>query len=236
MVFKRRDQPSLLTRLREMVLPRGGWRRGLQYLGHRVRRIPDTPHRIALGCASGIFVSFTPFFGLHLILAIVVARLVRGNIFASLIGTLVGNPATFPFIASVSLWLGRRILGYGATGRDFSRVSDAFAQAATGIWHSTLAVFGAGESEWSNLLPFVRDVFWPYFVGGLLPGLAAAVAGYYVARPLIAAYQLQRRAHVIQRAGQRAGQWLRRKSEADGAGRRPYKPRGADKAKDGSEE
>ena len=39
------------TRIREAVLPRRGWRRGIEYLGHRVRRLPDTPHRIALGFA-----------------------------------------------------------------------------------------------------------------------------------------------------------------------------------------
>ena len=69
MVFKRRDKPPLLSRLREAVLPRRGWRRGIEYLGHRVRRLPDTPHRIALGFACGVFVSFTPFFGLHFVLA-----------------------------------------------------------------------------------------------------------------------------------------------------------------------
>ena len=91
----------------------------IEYLGHRVRRLPDTPHRIALGFACGVFASFTPFFGLHFVLAAVLAGLLRGNIVAALIGTVAGNPLTFPLIASVSLGLGRRILGYGASGRDF---------------------------------------------------------------------------------------------------------------------
>ena len=74
MVFKRRVKPSLVSRVRAAVLPRRGWRRGVEYLGHRVRRLPDTPHRIALGFACGVFSSFTPFFGLHIILAVVIAR------------------------------------------------------------------------------------------------------------------------------------------------------------------
>jgi uncharacterized protein (DUF2062 family) len=212
MVFKRRDKPPILARLREIVVPRRGWRRGIEYLGHRVRRLPDTPHRVALGFACGVFVSFTPFFGLHFVLALAAARLVRGNIIASLIGTAVGNPLTFPVIASVSLGLGRRILGYGVTGRDFSRIADAFWQAAVGLLHSLLSLFGHGESEWVKLARLFVDVIWPYFVGGLLPGLIAAIASYYLTRPIVAAHQARRRVRMLARARRRLG---RQKSEAD---------------------
>ena len=92
MVFKRRVKPSFVSRVRAAVLPKRGYRRGVEYLGHRMRRLPDTPHRIALGFACGVFSSFTPFFGLHIILAAVIARLLRSNIVAALIGTAAGNP------------------------------------------------------------------------------------------------------------------------------------------------
>jgi uncharacterized protein (DUF2062 family) len=164
MVFKRRDSPPLASRLRQLLFPRRGWRRGIEYLGHRVRRLPDTPHRIALGFACGVYASFTPFFGLHFFLAVALARILRGNMVSSLVGTAVGNPLTFPLIASVSLTLGRRILGYGVTGRDFSRISEAFTQAFAAIWHGILSRLGHGDSEWQKLVPFFRDIVWPYFV------------------------------------------------------------------------
>jgi uncharacterized protein len=219
MVFKRRDKPPLLSRIREAVLPRRGWRRGIEYLGHRVKRLPDTPHRIALGFACGVFSSFTPFLGLHLLLAALMARLLRSNMIAALIGTAVGNPLTLPLIASISLALGRRILGFGATGRDFSRVSDAFSQAFAGIWQSLLSLFGHGESQWAKLIPFFRDILWPYFVGGLLPGLIAAIVSYYLTRPLIAAYQMRRRARMLARARERLA---RQRPGADAGPARPY--------------
>jgi uncharacterized protein len=218
MVFKRRDKPSLIYRLREALLPRRGWRRALEYLGHRVRRLPDTPHKIALGFACGVFAAFTPLFGLHLLLAAGLAWLVRGNVLAGLIGTMAANPLTFPLIASVSLTLGRRILGYGVTGRDPARLIDAFGQFFAGLWESLLSLFGYGEAHWEKLTYFVRDVIWPYAVGGFLPGLVAAIAGYYVTRPLVAAYQAGRRARRLARAQER----LARDSEADAIGRRPY--------------
>ncbi|MBB5223257.1 hypothetical protein HNP73_003204 [Amaricoccus macauensis] len=232
MVFKRRDRPPVLTRLREAVLPRRGWRRGLEYLGHRVRRLPDTPHRIALGFSCGVLASFTPLFGLHFVLAAAFAKLVRGNILAALLGTLVGNPLTFPVIAWSSLWLGRKIVGFGATGRDFDRVADAFAEAAGALWQSSLALAGLGHSQWGHVVPFLRDVFWPYLIGGIGPGVAASVASYYLLVPLVTTYQLHRRKRMQERAHQR----LRQKSEADGPRAGAYKHDGRTAAKNGSDE
>lgn len=213
MLFKRRDTRPILTRLRESIYPRRGWRRVLEYFAHRVKRLPDTPHRIALGFSCGVFASFSPFFGVHILYAAVLSKVLRGNILASVIGTLVGNPLTFPLIASISLSLGRRILGYGATGRDFGRIVGAFTQALRGIWQSFLSSIGQGPSEWSKVLLFLRDVVWPYFLGGLLPGLVAAIASYYLTRPLIAAYQSRKRAMVAARARERVAP---PKSKADG--------------------
>lgn len=200
MVFRRRDRPAFLVRLREALYPRRGWRRAIEYIGHRVRRIPDSPHRIAIGFSCGVFVSFSPLFGFHFFYAMFLAWLLRGNILASLIGTVAGNPLTFPIIASTSLALGRRILGYGATGRDFGRITDAFAEAGEGIWRGILSLFGHGAAEWHKVGAFFTDIIWPYYVGGLLPGLIASIASYYLTRPLIAAYQAARRKRLAARA------------------------------------
>ena len=61
-------------------------------------RVKDSKDKLALGFACGSMVSFTPFIGFHFLLAIFFAYLLRGNIVASLIGTFIGNPFTFPFI------------------------------------------------------------------------------------------------------------------------------------------
>jgi uncharacterized protein len=203
MVFKRRDKPPFHVRFRETLVPRRGWRRAVEYLAHRVRRLPDSPHRIALGFACGVFACFTPFFGLHFLLAAALAWAVRGNLIASLIGTGVGNPLTFPFIAALALGLGREILGYGASGSDAAKVSDAFAQAFVVIREAVTSLFGYGHAEWYRLEPFFHYVLWPYFVGGLLPGLLAGVVTYWLARPLVAAYQARRRARMLERAHRR---------------------------------
>jgi uncharacterized protein len=110
-MFKRRIPLPFHKRAGGFLWPRGGWRRSGAYVAHRLRRLPGTPYRIAAGFASGAAVSFTPFIGLHFVLAAGLAVLVRGNLIAAAIGTVVGNPWTFPFIWFWIYTLGHWVLG-----------------------------------------------------------------------------------------------------------------------------
>ncbi len=112
-MFKRREPLSILKRAGEVLWPKGGWRRSGTYVAHRLRRLPGTPYRIAAGFASGAAISFTPFIGLHFVLAALLALVLRGNMLAAAIGTVVGNPWTFPFI-----WLWIYSLGNWLMGSD----------------------------------------------------------------------------------------------------------------------
>ena len=87
--------------LLEFFYPRGGWYRAAQYVRHRLRRLPDQPQRIARGIWAGVFASFTPFYGLHFLSAFLIAKVMRGNILAAILGTFFGNPITFPIIAAL---------------------------------------------------------------------------------------------------------------------------------------
>ncbi|QHQ37075.1 DUF2062 domain-containing protein [Algicella marina] len=200
MVFKRRERQSWLQRARDILYPRAGWRRTIEYLGHRVKRLPDTPHKIALGFACGVFVSFSPLFGFHFVFAGLCAMLVRGNVLASFLGTLVGNPLTFPFIATTSLSLGRRFMGISSGEMGFGSVKTAFVEAFAGLWQSLKAAFGMAEPALGRLEPFWTDIFLPYSVGGIIPGLITAAGFYFLTRPLIAAYQVRRRSRLLERA------------------------------------
>ena len=72
--------------------------RFISYYKLKLARLPASNYAISSGFACGAMVSFSPLLGLHFLLAIVFAFLIRGNIIASLTGTFVGNPLTFPFI------------------------------------------------------------------------------------------------------------------------------------------
>ena len=197
MIFKRRERPSTYARLREALAPRKGWWRGLDYINKRMRRLPDSPHRIALGFACGAFASFTPLFGLHFILAAGLAWLVRGNVLAALFGTVVGNPLTFPLISATSLYTGRWLLGRYAHGGNFEAITHAFAEGLNSIWGTVKSWFGYGPSMWDGLLEFMDQLFLPYLIGGVIPGLVTAAVLYWVLGPLVAAYQERRRKKLL---------------------------------------
>lgn len=191
-MFKRRMKRSWLRLVADSVYPRGGWARAASYIAHRLQRLPDTPAKIARGIAAGVFVSFTPFFGFHFLMAAIVNLVVRGNLLAALLATFVGNPLTFPLIATLCLEIGNLLLGRSEIF-PFRRIADSFATASVELWRNVKAFFGYGHAEWSQLSEFFDTVFLPYLVGGMLPGLAAGIVAYLLSRPVIAAYQKRRR-------------------------------------------
>ena len=67
---------------------------------------------MAMGFTCGAMLSFTPFVGFHFIIAGFIAYLINASIFMAAIGTLVGNPWTFPIMWWGSLELGKWVLGY----------------------------------------------------------------------------------------------------------------------------
>ena len=73
-------------------------KRIISYYWLRLARLPGSTYAISAGFACGSMVSFTPLLGLHFFLAVMFAFLIRGNFIASLLGTAIGNPITFPFI------------------------------------------------------------------------------------------------------------------------------------------
>ena len=111
MVFKRRDNRSVWAWLREMVYPRGGFGRAIRYVMHRMRRLPDSPHRVARGVFAGCLIGFLPLPGLQFLGAWGAARLIRGNVLAALLGTFNSNPITTPFFAVGAISLGHWMLG-----------------------------------------------------------------------------------------------------------------------------
>lgn len=175
--------------MRQAVYPQGGFRRSAMYLWHRMRRLPDPPHRIARGIWAGIFISFTPLFGLHFALAALLAWVMGGNILAALLATAVGNPLTFPVIAVVSVELGNALLRTGVQGVPASQILPVFAYAGAEVWENFLAMFTSDATHWQRLDHFFHGLFLPYLTGSILPGMIAATIGYYLSLPLIGTYQ-----------------------------------------------
>ncbi len=192
MVFKRRNKRSVWQKLAGVFYPRGGWGRAASYVMHRLRRLPDPPHKIARGIAAGVFASFTPFYGFHFITAALVGYVMQGNLLAALLATFVGNPFTFPIIATVSLEMGNWILGR-ELGIPLPEIVHSFSRASVELWHNFTAMFTDDVAHWDRLGVFFDRVFLPYLVGGILPGIVTATVAYWLALPAVSAYQKRRR-------------------------------------------
>ena len=193
MIFKRRDPKSLGRAMAEFLWPRGGWARAFHYVKHRMRRLPDSPERIARGIWAGVFITFTPLFGMHFLFAVLIAKAMKGHILASLMATFVGNPLTFLFIALSSLKSGHWILGTELQEGELRALSRKFSDAGSDLWHNVISIFTSDNMDWSGLAIFSRDVFYPYLIGGIVSGIFFATLGYYLAVPVLRAYQKRRR-------------------------------------------
>ncbi|MDX6613429.1 MAG: uncharacterized protein QOD75_2615 [Blastocatellia bacterium] len=77
----------------------------------RLLAIDDPPERTALAFSIGVFITFSPFIGLHTIIATILAFLFRLNKIAIYTGTYINNPLTLVPIIVVSYGLGALILG-----------------------------------------------------------------------------------------------------------------------------
>ncbi|MBF0379819.1 MAG: DUF2062 domain-containing protein [Magnetococcales bacterium] len=84
----------------------------------RLHRLAEDPKAIALGSAWGIFVSFTPFLGFHLILCTIMCIIFGGSKLASWISSLIGNPVTFPFFFWADYTLGSWMMDILGIARD----------------------------------------------------------------------------------------------------------------------
>lgn len=191
MVFKRRDRRAVGRLVLDFFYPRGGWARAFNYVKHRVRRLPDTPEKISRGIWAGVFICFTPLFGLHFVFGAIIARLLRGNIFAALMATFFGNPVTFPPIGWISITLGSWMLDLPQEKAE--GLAEKFADASYDVWHNLFVIFTSERINWRGMQVFYDDVFFPYLIGGIVPGLIAATISYYLSVPLIRAYQMRRK-------------------------------------------
>jgi len=171
--------------VREFFWPSAGWRRAFLYLRYRVARLPGSPYSIAAGLACGAAISFTPFIGLHLLLAVLLAWMLGVNVLASAIGTAVGNPWTFPLIWMWTYRLGAWVLGMRTVDPAHSTVHLSLGD----ILIDPIGTLG--------------PLLLPMTVGGLITGIAVWWAVFWSVGHLLTSYRERRRRHLEERLEKR---------------------------------
>jgi uncharacterized protein (TIGR03546 family) len=151
-------------------------RQKLTSMFRSILALDDTPHAVALGTAIGLFVAWTPTVGVHMILVVALAFLLRANRLAGLIAVYISNP----FTILPMYWIEYKL---GALALEKEISYDELAQ----------VVHHHGWSGW-------WDAFWrlcidlggPMWLGGLLLATVNAVPAYYLTRWAVERYRRAR--------------------------------------------
>lgn len=164
---------------------RKGWWRRLWHVSvkalRRVLHLDDTPYRIAIGCAGGIFSSTLPIFG-QTFIGMAVAKLLRGSVLASLPWSWLSNPAT-----TLPIWYGGYRLGLWLMPGDQTAIGyDTMVQ--------RLSTFDqAGwQAGWSIMGTTLLDILAPLWLGTSVMGIALAIPGGLAIHAVVAAVQRRR--------------------------------------------
>jgi uncharacterized protein (DUF2062 family) len=81
------------------------------FIVRRILHIDDTPHRLALGIALGIFVAWTPTIGVQMVLVVLLATMCRANKLVGIPMVWISNPFTLPLVYYPNYLIGRYLLG-----------------------------------------------------------------------------------------------------------------------------
>ena len=135
----------------------------------RFLKIRGHPREIGLGFALGLFIGMTPVMGLHLIIAVPLAALLKWNKISAGIGVWITNPLTAPFIYGMTYLTGARIMGL----KKAHYVVDP-EQSITII---------------SKIITKAPNVFFSLIIGGIILGIPVAIIGYYFSYYAVLEYQ-----------------------------------------------
>jgi uncharacterized protein (TIGR03546 family) len=129
----------------------------LKQIFNKILSLNAHPGHISAGFAVGVFISCTPFFGLHTILAIAFALIFRLNKLTCITGTFANNPLTVVPILLASYNLGRFLRGKPTKELTLTNL------------------------DWYHLQPYAKSIL----LGSSIIGFIAAVAAYFICYWLI---------------------------------------------------
>ena len=140
------------------------------YFRDRIRSIfqlNDTPHRLALTFAVGVFIAFSPTVGLHIFTCLIVAWVFRLNKLVLLTAAFINNPWTIVPLYGFCIWFGGKLIG-----REIAMPQIA--------WN---------ELTLSSAYVAIKPFLWPFVAGTLVAGSIAAFVAYFLIYWLVVRYR-----------------------------------------------
>ncbi|MBA4348514.1 MAG: hypothetical protein C0415_00790 [Thermodesulfovibrio sp.] len=131
---------------------------GLRDKLREVIRVKDSPGKIAISFAIGIFIGMSPFLGIHTVMGIIAAWLFKLNKFVTIIGVYITNPWTIVPIYTFATWLGAKLLGID----------------------SIIPSINWNDIKLVDIIKEMGTLLWPFVVGTTLLGLFSAIVSYII--------------------------------------------------------
>jgi hypothetical protein len=141
--------------------------RWLRRTGQVLLQIHDSPSRVALAFALGVFLAFFPILGIHTALSLGLAFAFRLNKVAILAGTFTNNPWTIAPMYTAGTLVGCGLLG----------VSPASLGAVDWGLH--------GRAFYESLYAGLRPLVLPFAVGNLILGAGAGAVAFVILRSVL---------------------------------------------------
>jgi len=189
MLFKSRKKKLLIPNVFAYIWPRSGWQRFIKYIALRIKRLPGSPHKIALGFSFGAMSAMTPFFGIHFLIGMFLSWLFRGSVAASIIGNLIGNPWTFPFIVLINYKIGKNL--FFSEQEVLFNLENVYKE-FTSFFNSILLIMF--EGDFNNFIELKQDLeFIPaIFYGSIFTCFITFFISYFIMKKIILKYQNRR--------------------------------------------
>jgi uncharacterized protein (DUF2062 family) len=143
----------------------------------RLLAIDDPPERTALAFSIGVFIAFSPFLGLHTILATLIAFLFRFNKLAIYTGTFVNNP----FFTLVPIIIGSYAVGAFVLGRPVQIPDEGLELLKNPHLLTTSYYHRIFVESW--------NIVWPFAVGGMVLSVVCSVVAYPLTLRALRAYK-----------------------------------------------
>lgn len=118
----------------------------------------DSPRKVALSFAVGVFIGMSPFLGLHTIMGIAVPWIFNLNKFVTIAGVYITNPWTIVPIYTFATWVGAKLLNIQQIIPDIN-------------WN---------EVGFYLIFYQMKSLLLPFFLGTTVVGIISGLAGYII--------------------------------------------------------
>jgi uncharacterized protein (DUF2062 family) len=120
--------------------------------------LKENPHNVAASFGIGVFIGMSPLLGLHTILGLLVASVLKLNRLVTIVGVYVTNPWTIIPIYTFGTWIGMKLLGVDGI--------------VTNINWSDLSIH--------NVVSELEELLMPFIAGTLFIGAVSSIIGYFL--------------------------------------------------------